>query len=135
MEKEYIPKNIAVKLKNKGFAEPVCAYYRQSGHLWRIQGGRKSVVDADDCCAAPTVWDTLKWLREKHHVEFGISYGFPFVFGRQTFRYHWNVVVVKEDHLEYPMDDLESGLYYEKRSASFEDAALEFVEYVLDKII
>ena len=57
------------------------------------------------------------WLREKG-LEISISYGFPFIDGKQVFKYFWRVIKVCGDHLEYPMEEVMSNTYEEATEAA-----------------
>ena len=54
---------------------------------------------------APTLQMAMKWLREVHNIEILITFGFPFIDGKEQYKYFWSAVIVCNNHLEYPMND------------------------------
>jgi hypothetical protein len=65
MEKEFVPYELAVKLKELGFDEP-CFGYRDGGGNIMIKKTPHSVI------SAPTFSQAFRWFREKHPYRFYI---------------------------------------------------------------
>ena len=64
---DFIPFEIAKKLREKGFREKVNAYYGKWKNLFDVH----PALDMNDCdyrASAPTISQVLKWLREKKNI-------------------------------------------------------------------
>ena len=75
MEKEFVPYELAVKLKELGFNEPCFGYYKPSKEFnylnWEIFKDLPYLAknsEWQDLCAAPTYSQVFKWFREKHQI-------------------------------------------------------------------
>ena len=63
MEKEFVPYELAVKLKVLGFDEPCFAYYKD------MKGEKVLLYDSMDFdgeCNVPLYQQAFRWFREKH---------------------------------------------------------------------
>lgn len=130
---DYVSFETAKLLKEKGFDEPVKVFWNKNGSF-------------DDNCyvtrnsytiyyAAPTLQMTMKWLREVHKLEVGITFGFPFIDGKQVYKYFWCPVRVGKDGLEYPMDDPNTAEFTEGKADTYEEACEECIKYCLEILI
>jgi hypothetical protein len=84
MEKEFIPYEQALALKELGFDEPCFTYYynggilsttpRESGDDIKYQGDYKfdnhqnSYLEDDDDCSSPLYQQAFRWFREKYQI-------------------------------------------------------------------
>ena len=68
MEKEFVPYELAVKLKELGFDEPCLGYY---SNVEFVFGNHTNNVMQRFRYSAPTYQQAFRWFREKHEV-FGI---------------------------------------------------------------
>lgn len=93
------------------------------------------VPDNEEVFFAPTHQMAMKWLREVYHIEINITSGFPFINGKQQYKYFWSIVRVCDNHLEYPMDDPNSAFYNEEMADSFEEAVESALKYCLENLI
>jgi hypothetical protein len=88
MEKEFIPMDLALKLKALGFDEPCFGFYSTIYDL--IIGrtnGKKSLFDSE--CLAPTFSQAFRWFREKYGLKFYI---------RQDIWNHWcSIIMISKD--------------------------------------
>lgn len=69
---DFVPFDLAVKLKEKGFKEKVNAYYGKWENLFDVH----PALDMNDCdyrASAPTISQVLKWLREEKDIDLVIS--------------------------------------------------------------
>lgn len=76
MEKEFVPYELAVKLKALGFDEPCFAFYICKGHpvmIDEIRNGKCFDSDESEGCLAPTFSQTFRWFREKYAIEIAVS--------------------------------------------------------------
>jgi hypothetical protein len=90
---------------------------------------------SEPCVSIPTLGMAMKWLREIYHLEINITFGFPFIDGKQQYKYFWSIVRVCDNHLEYPMDDPNSAFYNEEMADSFEEAVEAALKYCLENLI
>lgn len=107
---EFISKDLAIKLKEKGFNKPCFGEYRYEHD--------KFMPFLTDGIPAPNIEQTLKWLREEK--EFMV---FP-VYSKNTSR--WYCEIVNADSLKsekLPISD------------SYEDACIAGIEYVINNLI
>ena len=73
MNEDFVPFELAKKLKEKGFKEKVNAYYGKWENLFDVH----PALDMNDCdyrASAPTISQVLKWLREEKKIYVGITY-------------------------------------------------------------
>ena len=77
MEKEFVPYELAVKLKELGFNEPCFVYYRTSNENKPTYPNHG--VTQNSLCSngitAPTFSQAFRWFREKHNLHSSISLG------------------------------------------------------------
>ena len=121
MNEDFVPKEIALKLKEKGFREKCIKHYYPNSTDWFISsvpecGNYSSYVDI------PTISQVLKWLRNEKkiyclpHFEQGIDM--------------WLFCI------ERPQAGCEFSEYIsESIYDTYEQAALASIEYVLDNLI
>ena len=77
-----------------------------------------------------------KWLRVVHHVEIYITFGFPHVNGKDAgFKYFWSIVMIKGNHLEYPMDDPQTSSYEEEMADSYPEAIEAAIKYTIENLL
>jgi hypothetical protein len=65
MEKEFVPYELAVKLKSLGFNEPCFGYYKD------MKGEKVllyDTMDFDGECNAPLYQQAFRWFRDKHNL-------------------------------------------------------------------
>ena len=66
MEKEFVPYELAFKLKELGFNEPCFGWFTDSQHLYidNIRNGK--MFKSNNGCLAPTFSQAFRWFREKY---------------------------------------------------------------------
>ena len=71
MEKEFVPYEQALTLKELGFDEPCFGYYTgDKKHLLiRPNMGRRNEDLNDIVCTAPLYQQAFRWFREKHNLK------------------------------------------------------------------
>lgn len=124
---EFVNFEISKKLKEKGFDEPCEMYYHIHDDIadcvgsLESTGGERNFVNSNNKyrCAAPTISQVLKWLREEKgiHIEirlFSIGYGFDIIQVTDRKKLAW------------------SGTY---EHDTYEQSALAGIVYVLDNLI
>lgn len=153
MNEDFVPYELAVKLKEKGFKEKCYAYYFpvnnelcyninqfRGGNLYNCLYSHNSLpkeLVASDFIDAPTISQVLKWLREEKKIFVAINIGYCY----------------ESDEIPFPtnpkMEPILKGYYYgiweldnlndkNGRSEYFETpelAALAGIKYTLDNLI
>ena len=127
MNEDFVPFELAVKLKEKGFE---CMYpiamYNEKGvfHELYTSVGNMQYYDYDDFdehdTIAPTISQALKWLREEKKIHISID-----IWGR-TWGY---------DVLDLPSGNSLHWDAYNENINSYEQAALAGIEYALNNLI
>jgi hypothetical protein len=124
---DFVPYELAVKLKEKGFDYPCITHYDINKELkvavmepifWH-----SDVLSYTD---APTISQVLKWLREKHLLVIPI----PSYFNEEGICVSWDCDIWDCDIWA---DDNYKCCRVDKKT--YEQAAIEGIEYVLDNLI
>jgi hypothetical protein len=125
---KFINKQLAIKLKEKGFDKPCFGFYNPiQDELQLYCANNKDVTYKNILTSvyknkvlvdAPTIEQVLKWLREEK--DFMV---FP-VYSKNTSR--WYCEIINADSLES---------YKLPLSDSYEDAAIAGIEYVINNLI
>ena len=134
---DFVPFEIAKKLKEKGFRELCLAYYTNDDILY-YNYTHKTGARYKDCYLshnllhkdsvsgkfvdAPTISQVLKWLREEKKIHVQI------VLHKGVYKFFWAIDYI--DRKKSEMDDISYSIY-----DSHEQAALAGIEYVLDNLI
>lgn len=95
--KDFVTYELAVKLKEKGYPQDDFIGYDEFGAL--CIGDEHSVV-----CAAPTISQVLKWLREEKKI---VISTFPHPCG-------WQADIYKDVHQYYDSEAERYSMYYHK---------------------
>lgn len=129
MNEDFVPYELAVKLKEKGFDEPCYGYYYCNGgnDSFEVCGnGDRDFLNSKNLyrVAAPTISQVLKWLREekKIHIAVDIMKAYP---AANIIKWGYNVVLI----------DKYEVYHHDWNSDSYEQATLVGIEYVLDNLI
>lgn len=135
---DYCSYEVAKLLKEKGFNGPCRAIYSPKGvvrHFLKEEVYRHSLKGHKKLC--PTHQMTMKWLREIHHIEINITFGFPYnsLISKSEYKYFWSIVKVCDDHLEYPMNKPDSMEYHEEQANTYEEAIESALKYILKYLI
>ena len=118
MKEDFVPFDLAVKLKEKGFDKKTrCGYLPPMLSL--LEAFNDTDWSAKNGYAAPVISQVLKWLREEKslHIEirlFTMAYGFDIIHRITKEKLGWSGTV------EY---------------SHYEDVAIAGIEYALDNIL
>lgn len=133
MNKDFVPFELAVKLKEKGYPqvkENTLAMYNEDGEWFSLATNldefEYSFEDFDDRdCVCPTISQVLKWLREekKMHIIVEIADS------------GWYYTIYP--NIRWENGKLKSDTYIMsfKNKESYEQAAVSGIEYVLGNLI
>lgn len=118
MEKEFLPYQQALELKELGFNEKCAAHYLGEEdddieHKWEIY--RNLSIDTNKCVQAPTYRQAFRFFREKYNLRYSIG--------------NTNIAVCHIPINEYHTTQLLQD------NASYEDAELAVVKYFIESII
>lgn len=127
MNEDFVPFELAIKLKEKGYPQKTagrynmidCFYY-EDGKLF-FHGG---ACDVNEAYTAPTISQVLKWLREEKelHIEIYMYNNY----------YSWEIYNTKIYDADFTQKRVEySDVDYE----TYEQATLAGIKYVLDILI
>lgn len=125
MNKDFVPFELAVKLRGKGFMEPCFGWYYPAEVCGFDYKGMLVSHKDEKHVDAPTIPQVLKWMREekKMHIIVEISdSGWYYTIYPNV---RWENGKLKSD--KYIMSF--------KHKASYEQAALAGIEYTLDNLI
>lgn len=73
MEKEFVPHEQALALKELGFDEPCFGYWKSKNWLIQEKTRTDGYTHADQECSAPTFSQAFRWFREKYNLHIWIS--------------------------------------------------------------
>lgn len=116
---DFVPFELAKKLKEKGFREKVNAYYGKRENIFNIHPAL-DMNDSDYRTSAPTISQVLKWLREEKEFHIVID----------VWRGVWGCGV-----LSLPSGNSQYWIGYREDIKSYELAALAGIEYAIDNLI
>jgi hypothetical protein len=98
MNKEFVPYEQAVALKELGFDEPCFGYWKMSDWLIEEKPRTDGYTHADQLCSAPLYQQAFRWFREKYELHsfiysdfsWNISGGMWDLDGYVDSRYDWD---------------------------------------------
>jgi hypothetical protein len=73
MEKEFIPYELAVKLKALGFNEPCFAFFNGIHLSFSRFDTLGELLDIGKCIEAPTYSQAFRWFRDKYNIHIRIE--------------------------------------------------------------
>lgn len=73
MEKEFVPYELAVKLKELGFDEPCFGYWKSKNWLIQEKTRTDGYTHADQECSTPLYQQAFRFFREKHRLYHSIG--------------------------------------------------------------
>lgn len=113
MNKDFVPFELAVKLKEKGFTKETAHHYNDKGEIY------VSLVDEEYPYPCPTISQVLKWLRDEKKIHIVIDFDGGMSWYYQIALYGLTTYEKESEH----------------KYNSYEQAALAGIEYVLDNLI
>lgn len=128
MNADFVPFELAVKLKEKGFDYPCIAHYDINKELKVVI--REPIFWHSDVLSytdAPTISQVLKWLREEKKIYIVIAVN-PTLSTKDKIAYYYQV---------YSNCNGVTSDYYESEEcyAQWEDCAIDSIKSVLDNLI
>ena len=112
MEKEFIPYEQALALKELGFDEPCFGYFNTNNReLFLDNSNNRTSNDDDRWCSAPTFSQAFRWFREKYGLE-GVTQRAEYFMW-----YKWIIHQYTENVKKYVADWFEYKTYEEAELA------------------
>ena len=129
MEKEFVPYELAVKLKELGFDEPCLGFYNHQGQLIlmaqedesSIETYKNSYVEMGMQYAAPLYQQAFRWFREKYFI-----HGEPKYKGGLTKETAWY------DYIIISNIDWDDSKIKNKQYKTYEEAELACLEKLIE---
>lgn len=122
MNEDFVPYEVAVKLKEKGYPQRCCGEYDMIGACY-VKDGRfykdGCIAPVENCFTAPRIDQVLKWLREEKNIHIEIRL-FTCGYGYDIYKIYPKERIVWSGTLEYE---------------TFEQAAIRGIEYTINKLI
>lgn len=118
---DFVPFDLAMKLKKKGYTLDTAHHYDDNG------GIVVSLVEFDERCVypCPEIHQVLKWLREEKDVDLVI---YPIFIYKADDR-------AKEYHCKIYAPQLNKPIPTDEYRNRYESVALDGIKYVLDNLI
>jgi len=144
IREDYVSFETAKLLKKKGFEgySILTIYDEEAANTYIKELKEKHLPYSSDdpklkefYYTQPTLQMAMKWLREVHHIEISITFGFPFINGKEQYKYFWSIVKVCNNHLEYSLNNPNNTTYNEEIADSYEQACEEAIKYCLENLI
>jgi len=107
MEKEFIPYEEALALKELGFDEPCFGFYFPNTTLIQIHT-TGFPNDKKDCVLAPTFFQTFRWFREKYSLD-----GWVVPYHSLKGKKYSYIIEGSDFYLEYDTEELDFDTYEE----------------------
>ena len=125
MNVDFVPFELAVKLKDKGFKDKVYAYYNRREQFFEIYP-KQDINYSMYKCSAPTIHQVLGWLWKEYkiHIEICIS-------GSGFFYDVYQNVKWQDGKLDW--DNMEEDTLYTEETP--EKAYIAAIEYVVNEMI
>ena len=114
MKINFVPYDIAVKLRKKGFNIDTDFCYNQAGSIIRVGS-----------CPAPQIHEVLKWLREEKKIHIEVWWQTQYT-AKNLKGFQFVVTPICEN----PQRETDLELY-----CDYETAAVKGIEYVIDNLI
>ena len=128
MNEDFVPYELAVKLKEKGYPQRCCGKYDMIGACY-FKDGRLyedgCIAPVEDCFTAPRIDQVLKWFREEHATHIEISLG----------RNGWYFEIIQYEYYEEENEYDCKLITVSVINDSYEESAIAGIEYTLYNLI
>ena len=145
MKEQFVPYEIALKLKEKGFNETCLAYYNKLPNHKEFQlfglntPGQSEYTNRslwnkkDYACAAPLWQQVIDWFREKHQIEIVLSGITVYDIRQYHICLYYNVDGIMTDHAMLLFDE-ETREYTGYQTFTYPEARQTAIEHALTLI-
>jgi hypothetical protein len=131
---KFIDKQLALKLKEKGFDRPCFGWYNTDNEILKLhlcEGTTRLVLEHPLNCEyiidAPTTDQVLEWLREEKYINFGI---FPYTYTAGVY-YNLNLIWKINPDIKFEVEEYIVNIPYK----TYDDACIAGIEYVIENLI
>ena len=115
MNKEFIPYQEALELKQLGFKERCLGYYWENLFYFRTTFNHPSTMpNSPESCLTPTYSQAFRWFREKHNYHVIIDFN-------QSKNNKWYYGIIQIDHNISISPDVEFETYEEAELAALKE--------------
>lgn len=135
---DYVNKQIALLLREKGFDEPTLYHYngdnKEPTHTINYDLLKNSELK-EFCSAAPTLQMVLKWLREVHQI--GIFPRQYHIYKKNCDEFGYGIEIIKLK-TDTPLNPSRENMSDKNRyfiSSSYEKACEAAIKYILENLI
>jgi hypothetical protein len=118
MEKEFVPYELAVKLKELGFDESCFGFYYDDGEL-KIKEGNISRLGYIN---APTFSQAFRWFREEYDLRIWIESN------HGVSKFEYVIATTNHNFIDKQFNDFSSDKTYEEAELACLDKLIEIVE-------
>lgn len=125
-KEDFVPFELAKKLKEKGFPQRAFGSYDMVGPTYFSDGRFYKdgcICNTDEAYTAPTISQVLKWLREKKKLHIEI-----YTMGKRPIKWCHTITELKHSGEAKGWTSGQNGTTYE-------EAALAGIEYVIENLI
>jgi hypothetical protein len=132
MEKEFIPYEQALALKELGFDEPCVGFYNIRGLFVPDYKVTKLQIDnlrLERCCLAPTYSQVSRWFREKYDLDYSIK---P-VYGKKHYMKYRCNIYSNEQLLQVMKYYFPDNPYFDNREEAEIECLKKLIEIVKNK--
>ena len=138
MEKEFVPVELALRMKAIGFDEPCFGHYQQEYHddgMTELEPSLQMIISkqhqhAYQVCTAPLYQQAFKWFREKYDLFPIVQPYFP------SNRLTWNIIFM--DNFSINVGDGDGEYVESEIIGSYEEAEIaclkKMIEIVKEKL-
>lgn len=121
MNEDFVPYELAVKLKEKGFREKCHKHFYPNSKDWFLS----STLECDNYSSyvdAPTIYQVLKWLRKEKKIHLAVEISDS----------GWHYILYPNIGWENGELKSDKWFYSFNYKSSYELAAIAGIEYVID---
>ena len=139
MEKEFVPYQEALELKQLGFDEPCFGKWLSSLQSnWKdyeliLEMGmneefedNRNVYLLQEACSAPTYSQAFRWFREVHNLNSWVTKEHKY---KQPFCWY-----IQDNYSKYDSDFMTDGVHYNTYFKTYEDAELECLQKLIELV-
>jgi hypothetical protein len=124
MEKEFVPYELALRMKALGFDEPCFGVYDPDSTFHEIRSiySISFLNNIEDRVLAPTFSQAFRWFREKYDLRIWIESNYGVA------KFEYVIATTNPNFIDKQFNDLSAYKTYEKAELACLDKLLEIVE-------
>jgi hypothetical protein len=123
MKKEFVPYELALKLKQLGFNEPCFGLYAPSKTVFLHHYG---LLTAKEQVLAPLYQQAFRWFREVHNLNSWVTKEHKY---KQPFCWY-----IQDNYSKYDSDFMTDGIHYNTYFKTYEEAELECLQKLIELV-